>query len=357
MLDSRMEIVDSMYQIVDAIMNSHIERRSLLTLSLDDVAKNSSQLTALRGALPRQLQVDYQLLAFILIWSVVTVGVWGCMIYNFLEDKRFWEKQEYMMRPRPQRDENEVDGEVPDQDRNPEVVVAPLNRWGRQSNAGERNSENIAVYAENLLFLDHAPQRGTAYVNAVRAEVAEDNSYLAREYFLEYQNAQDQRRVFEAEADAGERLRTLEERRDSTTEDIRAGYLQLYHETGNDYGIGRDVLREVEEGPDYILRWDAEEARRRGRRIKGSQIGTNGRPLTVEVSPEKWNERKSKDGSSAPATTWCSRVPSNGLGSSGNAGMATAAGSVQIGRAQPSIRRSRNDAGSAAATAGVNAQL
>lgn len=88
----------------------------------------------------------------------------------------------------------------------------------------------------------------------VRAEADDDQSYLAREYFLEYQNAQDQRRVFEAEADAGERLRTLEERRDSTTEDIRAGYLQLYHETGNDYGIGRDVLREVEEGPDYILR-------------------------------------------------------------------------------------------------------
>ena len=31
----------------------------------------------------------------------------------------------------------------------------------------------------------------------VRAEADEDQSYLAREYFLEYQNAQDQRRVFE----------------------------------------------------------------------------------------------------------------------------------------------------------------
>ena len=82
------------------------------------------------------------------------------MIYNVMEDRRFAEKQDFMLRPRPARDENEVEGEIPDQERNPEVVVAPINRAGRNSTPGERNSENVQVYAENLLFLDHAPAQG-----------------------------------------------------------------------------------------------------------------------------------------------------------------------------------------------------
>ena len=116
--------MEAVSQIFDTLMRAQIASIPSLNFGFSSTTTSA----ALRGAAPRQLQLDYQLLAFIVIATIVTAGVAGCMIYNYMEDKRFQEKQDYMMRPRPQRDENEVDGEIPDAERNPEVVVAPISR-------------------------------------------------------------------------------------------------------------------------------------------------------------------------------------------------------------------------------------
>lgn len=153
--------MDAFTQVVDALTRAQISSIPFFGASgVGAGAALRGQAADAESAAPRQLQ-DAQLITFIIVAAITVAGVAACMIYNVLEDRRFQEKQDYMLRPRPGRDENEVEGEIPDQERNPEVVVAPMSRQGRNSQAGERNSEHVQVYAENLLFLDHAPTRGT----------------------------------------------------------------------------------------------------------------------------------------------------------------------------------------------------